>query len=69
MKTTVYALAFAATLSRANAYWKSFKIQATLANRTCKTPSDWEADFTTIKSLPSTFTNMRVYASSDAIHL
>ncbi|KAE9377383.1 glycoside hydrolase family 17 protein [Stipitochalara longipes BDJ] len=65
MKTSVYALTFAALLSRANAYWKGFNVQATLADGTCKSQSDWEADFTTMKALPGAFTNMLVYASSD----
>lgn len=65
MKTVSLALAFAVTFSRANAYWKGFNVQATLADGSCKSQSDWEADFTTMKSLTGAFTSMRVYASSD----
>ena len=65
MKTAAYALALTATLTGANAYWKGFNVQATLADGSCKSQSDWEADFNTMKSLPGAFTSMRVYASSD----
>ena len=65
MKTASYALALAATLTGANAYWKGFNVQATLANGACKTQSDWEDDFNLMKTLPSGYTSMRVYASSD----
>ena len=64
MKTAAYAFALTATISRANAYWKGFNVQATLADGTCKSQSDWEADFTTMKALPGAFTSMRAYASS-----
>jgi len=65
MKTASYALALAATLTGANAYWKGFNVQATLADGSCKTQSDWEADFNTMKGLPGSFASIRVYASSD----
>ena len=65
MKTASYALALATTLTGANAYWKGFNVQATLANGACKTQSDWEDDFNLMKTLPSGYTSMRVYASSD----
>ena len=65
MKTASYVLALAALLTGANAYWKGFNIQATLADGSCKTQSDWENDFNLMKSLTGDFTSMRVYASSD----
>lgn len=65
MKTTSYALALAASFSSANAYWKGFNAQATLANGACKTQADWEKDFNVMKALPGGFSSIRVYASSD----
>jgi glucan endo-1,3-beta-D-glucosidase len=65
MKTASYALALAAMLTGANAYWAGFNVQATLANGACKAQSDWENDFNLMKSLPAGYTSMRVYASSD----
>lgn len=65
MKTTSYALALAASFSGANAYWKGFNAQATLANGACKTQADWERDFNVMKGLPGGFSSIRVYASSD----
>jgi glucan endo-1,3-beta-D-glucosidase len=65
MKTAAYALALAASLTGANAYWKGFNVQATRADGSCKTQADWEQDFNTMKQLPGGFTSMRVYAASD----
>jgi len=65
MKAVSYALAVAATLTGADAYWKGFNVQATRADGQCKTQADWEKDFNTMKALPGGFTSMRVYASSD----
>ncbi|KAH6678732.1 putative glucan endo-1,3-beta-glucosidase eglC [Halenospora varia] len=65
MKTAAYALALAASITGTNAYWKGFNVQATMANGACKTQADWEKDFNTMKALPSGFSSMRVYASSD----
>jgi len=65
MKCISYALALAATLTKANAYYKGFNNQATLADGSCKGQSDWENDFNIMKNLPGGFTTMRVYASSD----
>ncbi|KAM3066918.1 hypothetical protein ACMFMG_007064 [Clarireedia jacksonii] len=65
MKTTSLALALAATVTGANANWKGFNVQATLANGQCKTQADWENDFRLIKSFPGNFNTIRVYASSD----
>lgn len=65
MKAAAYALALAATLTGANAYWKGFNVQATLADGSCKTQSDWENDFRMMQSLTGYFSSMRVYASSD----
>ncbi|KAF4630268.1 hypothetical protein G7Y89_g7870 [Cudoniella acicularis] len=66
MKAAAYALALAASLATgANAYWKGFNVQANLANGACKSQSDWENDFNTMKSLPGGFGSIRVYASSD----
>ncbi|KAL3424698.1 glucan 1,3-beta-glucosidase [Phlyctema vagabunda] len=66
MKTASYALALAATLSGADAYWKGFNIAATrAADGACKTQADWEKDFTTMAALPGGFTSARLYASSD----
>ncbi|PQE31023.1 glycoside hydrolase family 17 protein [Rutstroemia sp. NJR-2017a WRK4] len=64
-ETTSLALALAATVTGANAYWKGFNVQATLANGQCKTQADWENDFNLIKSFPGNFDSIRVYASSD----
>lgn len=58
-------MALAATLGGANAYWKGFNVQATLANGACKAQSDWENDFNMMKNLAGGVTSMRVYASSD----
>jgi len=66
MKTFATALALAATITGANAYWKGFNVGATLADgTTCKAQSDWEKDFTTMQSLPGYFSSARLYASSD----
>ncbi|KAI9644039.1 hypothetical protein NHQ30_007391 [Ciborinia camelliae] len=65
MKTTSIALALATTLTGANAYWKGFNSQATLANGACKSQADWENDFRLIQSFPGNFDSLRVYASSD----
>ncbi|TVY33757.1 putative glucan endo-1,3-beta-glucosidase [Lachnellula occidentalis] len=65
LKAASYALALAAMLTGANAYWKGFNVQANLADGTCKSQSDWENDFNKMKSLPGGFTSMRVFASSD----
>jgi glucan endo-1,3-beta-D-glucosidase len=65
MKTTSYALALAASIASANAYWSGFNVQSTLADGSCKTQADWEKDFNTMKALPGARTSMRVYASSD----
>jgi len=65
MKAATYALALAASLTGANAYWKGFNVQATLANGACKSQSDWENDFRKMMSLPGGYSSMRVYASSD----
>ena len=65
MKAAAYALALAASLTGANAYWKGFNVQAILANGACKSQSDWENDFNKMKSLPGGFSSLRVYASSD----
>jgi len=64
MKVASYALALAATLSGASAYWTGFNSQATLPNGQCKSQADWENDFKLMKKLTG-FTSMRVYASSD----
>ncbi|TVY20102.1 putative glucan endo-1,3-beta-glucosidase eglC [Lachnellula arida] len=65
MKAASYALALAATLTGANAYWKGFNVQATLSDGTCKSQSDWENDFNLLKSLPGGYSSLRVYAASD----
>ncbi|TVY28705.1 putative glucan endo-1,3-beta-glucosidase [Lachnellula hyalina] len=65
MKAGAYALALAATLTGANAYWKGFNVQATLADGTCKSQADWENDFNKLQSLPGGFSSLRVYAASD----
>ncbi|RDW71729.1 glycoside hydrolase family 17 protein [Coleophoma crateriformis] len=66
MKTSTLALALAATISGADAYWKGFNIAATnSADGSCKTQADWERDFTTMAALPGGFTSARLYASSD----
>jgi len=65
MKTISYALALAGTLTGANAYWKGFNVGATLADGSCKSQSDWEADCTLMQSLPGSFSSLRIYASSD----
>ncbi|RDL41705.1 (Trans)glycosidase [Venustampulla echinocandica] len=65
MKVAAYALALAASLSGANAYWSGFNALAKRADGQCKTQADWEQDFRAMKSLPGGFTSLRVYASSD----
>jgi len=47
------------------AYWKGFNLGANLPSGPCKSQSDWQRDFTTLHSLPGTFTSARLYASSD----
>jgi glucan endo-1,3-beta-D-glucosidase len=65
MKAAAYALALAASVTGANAYWKGFNVQATLADGSCKSQSDWENDFNILKGLPGGYSSIRVYASSD----
>ncbi|KAB8302061.1 hypothetical protein EYC80_005512 [Monilinia laxa] len=65
MKSTSILLALASTLTGADAWWKGFNSQATLANGACKTQADWENDFRLIQSFPNGFNSLRVYASSD----
>jgi len=67
MKTvsSTLALALAAAVSGADAYWKGFNIGATNPDGSCKSQSDWETDFRTMQGLDGDFTSARVYASSD----
>ncbi len=60
------ALPLTALLQSTTAYWRGSNVGATLPlTGACKSQSDWERDFNTLRSLPGSYTSIRVYASSD----
>jgi len=61
-----FVLGLSALLSSASAqYYRGFNIGANLPSGACRTESDWNNAFNTIKSFPGGFTSARLYASSD----
>ncbi|KAJ9645848.1 hypothetical protein H2201_008205 [Coniosporium apollinis] len=65
MRLFNFAAAFAAILTTTEAYWKGFNIGANNPDGSCKTRADWELAFNTLKSLPGSFIDVRLFASSD----
>ena len=58
-------LTIAAACVGAEAYWKGFNIGANNPDGSCKSQSDWAADFQTVAALPGGFNSVRLYAASD----
>lgn len=65
MKLYTALFALAASVQATNAYWTGFNIGANNLDGSCKSTSDWEADFNSIKAMPQGFTSVRLYAASD----
>ena len=65
MKASLF-LGLSALLSSASAqYYRGFNVGANLPSGACRSESDWENAFNTIKSFPGDFTSARLYAASD----